>query len=85
MGRDINEKQEKFKKYANVRLNKAVNVIRTLGNLANKNHYEYTEADIQKINNVLRESCAQVKMKFEENKNKSRKNNKNGQLEEKFF
>lgn len=85
MGRDINEKQEKFKKYANVRLNKAVNVIRTLGNLANKNNYEYTEADVQKINNVLRESCAQVKLKFEENKNKYKKNNKNGQLEEKFF
>tara|TARA_B100001057_G_C22178740_1_gene692430 strand:+ start:154 stop:414 length:261 start_codon:yes stop_codon:yes gene_type:complete len=85
MGRDVNEKQEKFKKYANVRLSKAVNVIRTLGNLANKTNYEYTEADAQKIHRILRDACAQVKFKFDENTQKTKKKNGNGMANDKKY
>ena len=42
-------KSERFRRVAEARTNKIIDLIRLLGNCANKSNYDYTEADIQKI------------------------------------
>ena len=49
-------KKEKFIRLAEARTNKILNMMRLLGNCSNKNNYEYTEQDIQKIFKTLKES-----------------------------
>jgi hypothetical protein len=61
-------KEEKFKKYANLRLNSALNAIRLLGNLSNKNAYEFTEEQVKTINNELNKAVTETKKRFEKSK-----------------
>ena len=64
-------KKEKFIRLAEARTNKILNMMRLLGNCSNKNNYEYTEQDIQKIFNTLERELKNTKAKFntrEENK-----------------
>ena len=64
-------KKEKFIILAEARTNKILNMMRLLGNCSNKNNYEYTEQDIQKIFNTLERELKNTKAKFnirEENK-----------------
>ena len=64
-------KQEKFIRLAEARTNKILNMMRLLGNCSNKNNYEYTEQDIQKIFITLERELKNTKAKFnirEENK-----------------
>lgn len=64
-------KKEKFIRLAEARTNKILNMLRLLGNCSNKNNYEYTEQDIQKIFNTLERELKNTKAKFnirEENK-----------------
>jgi len=46
-------KREKFVELAEARTKNAIKAIRILGKLANKNAYEYTEADVKKIASAL--------------------------------
>ncbi len=53
------DKRIKFVELAQARVEKALKTIRLIGNLTNKNNYEYEEADFNKIFTAL------AKMKFE--------------------
>lgn len=61
----INAKREKFIRLAESRVNKALNDIRLIGNLSNKNNYDYEQADVNKIISTLEQEVRSVKKKFE--------------------
>jgi hypothetical protein len=49
-------KEEKFKRLAQKRVPVALEKIRLVGNLGNKNLYTYSDSDIKKIISALKES-----------------------------
>ena len=55
--------QERFKRIAEKRVNKALNVIRTLGNCANKRVYGYTDEQIDKIFDTLQKQLEKTRGK----------------------
>ena len=57
-------KRTKFEQLANTRVNKAIKILRLVGNLANKSHYNYTSTDSDKIISVLNQEVRNVKEKF---------------------
>lgn len=69
----MDEKYNKFKLLANNRVNKAINLIRLIGNLANKSHYSYTNEDSKKIISALENELRSLKEKFKIKKNTSTK------------
>lgn len=56
--------QERFKRVVEKRVNKALNVIRTLGNCANKRVYGYTDEQIEKIFDTIQQQVEKTKAKF---------------------
>ena len=64
--RDIimRNKSAKFKELAENRVNRALNYIRLIGNLANRNNYEYSEEEVQKIISILEVELKALKTKF---------------------
>lgn len=57
-------KREKFVRLAEARTNKIIDMLRLLGNCANKANYDYSDADIQKIFGTLDKELKMAKMKF---------------------
>ena len=76
MAKNIEEKRSKFKKFANLRLNNALDALRIVGNLSNKNLYEYNDDEAAKIVSILRDALNSVKIRFDENKNITKNKNK---------
>jgi hypothetical protein len=60
----VNKKQEKFKELAEDRANKAIDRIRSIGNLANGQNYVWQEEQVKKILEVIREAVNEVESKF---------------------
>ena len=69
----VNIKREKFIRLAENRVNKALNDIRLIGNLSNKNNYDYDQADVNKIISTLEQEVRSVKKKFETVQQKNKK------------
>lgn len=57
-------RRERFKSLASARVNKALQNLKLIGNLSNKQHYEYDETDVKKIFNVLENELRIAKNKF---------------------
>lgn len=57
-------KREKFVRLAETRTNKIIDMIRLLGNCANKSNYEYSETDVQKIFTAIDKELKTAKLKF---------------------
>lgn len=57
-------KNEKFKELAEKRVNRLLNDIRLVGNLANKNNYSYSSDEAQKIISVIDKEIKALKAKF---------------------
>lgn len=57
-------KAEKFVRLGEYRINKAIDAIGRLGNLANKSSYEYTAEQVEAMFLVLESKLAEVKQKF---------------------
>ena len=57
-------KRKKFIELAEKRVNKSILVMKLVGNLSNKNNYEYTAADVRKITQALDDAVADVKRRF---------------------
>ena len=57
-------KRDRFVRLAEARTNKIIDMIRLLGNCANKANYDYTDADVQKIFNALEKEIKLAKPKF---------------------
>lgn len=60
----MRDKRAKFVQLANQRVNRAIDQIRLVGNLANRNAYEYTEDDSRKIIKALQQSLDKAKARF---------------------
>lgn len=58
-------KHEKFKRLAKQRGERALKDIHLLGNLSNRNNYEYTEQEIKNLFSILDEELKSVKAKFD--------------------
>lgn len=59
-----NEKNKNFNRLAPPRINMLLNRMRILGNLANKSSYQYTEEQINKMFNTIRERLTLIENKF---------------------
>lgn len=57
-------KREKFVRLAEARTNKIIDMLRLLGNCANKSNYDYSDADIQKIFTAIEKELKNTKLKY---------------------
>lgn len=60
----MRDKRKKFIDLAEARVNRAIKDIRLIGNLANKNSYEYSEDDARKITRALQKELDSAKSRF---------------------
>jgi hypothetical protein len=58
-------KHEKFRALAESRTNKAIEAISRIGNLSNRQIYDFDEQEIRKIVRALRDAVASVESRFE--------------------
>lgn len=68
----MGDKKERFKRIAENRTNKIINMIDLLGNCSNKNNYEYTEEEVKSIFNAIESSLKVTKRKFVEKQEKGK-------------
>lgn len=59
-------KREKFVALAERRTANAMRAIRVIGNLSNRSHYDYTDADVRKIASALNGEVEALKRRFSE-------------------
>ena len=57
-------KRERFVRIVENRTNKIIDMLRLLGNCANKSNYDYTDADVQKVFNTLEKELKAAKLKY---------------------
>jgi hypothetical protein len=57
-------KREKFRKLAESRTNNALIAIARIGNLSNRQLYEFEEAEVRKITKVLKDAVGEVADRF---------------------
>jgi hypothetical protein len=63
--KDGTEKRHtKFRELAESRTNAALEAIRRIGNLSNRQLYDFDEAEVRKILKVLREAVADIETRF---------------------
>ncbi len=60
----MENKQQKFERLANARVNKALKQLDLIGNLSNKNAYGYSESEANQIIGVLDRKIKELKTKF---------------------
>lgn len=63
----------RFKRLAEARTDKVLNMLDLIGNLSNKSFYEYTDEEIETIFNALEKSLKENKAKFKNNKKTKRR------------
>lgn len=61
---NMKDKSTKFIELANKRVNKTLKDIQLIGNLANKQNYEYTELQAKQIIKALQQELDEVKQAF---------------------
>jgi hypothetical protein len=57
-------KRKKFRELAESRTNKALIAIARIGNLSNRQHYEFEDAEVRKVTKALREAISEVENQF---------------------
>lgn len=62
--------QERFKRLATLRTNTVLKRLKVLGNCANRQAYQYTEEDVDKIFSEIERKLKEVKAKFHFPKNR---------------
>lgn len=60
-----NSKKERFKKITEARTKKIGDMLRLIGNCANKNNYSYTDSDVVELFSSIEKSVARAKTKYE--------------------
>ncbi|GGM39425.1 hypothetical protein GCM10011351_26970 [Paraliobacillus quinghaiensis] len=69
----MSEKLDKFERLAEKRVTETIKKIRLVGNLANKNNYEYSEEHAKKIIETLDDEMRLLKSRFKEELQKESK------------
>ncbi len=57
-------RQQRFKRIAETRTNKILDMLKLLGNCSNTGNYEYTEDDVKKIFSAIENELKITKSKF---------------------
>jgi hypothetical protein len=57
-------KRDKFRKLAEARTNKAIEAVGRIGNLSNRQIYEFDDAEVRKIIRALRDAVSAVEARF---------------------
>ncbi|MFT3939330.1 hypothetical protein [Rhodopseudomonas sp.] len=57
-------KHAKFRELAEKRTNKALEAVRLIGNLSNRQTYVYEEAEVRKIVKALRDAVSEIETRF---------------------
>lgn len=65
----VEAKKRKFRDLAEKRVNKALDSIRLIGNLSNRQNYAYDDAQVRKIVKALRDAVGEVESRFGSNSN----------------
>jgi hypothetical protein len=68
---ETTDKRIKFKSLAESRTNKALEAIGRIGNLSNRQLYEWDETEVKKILRVLRDAVGDIEGRFASPKRKS--------------
>ena len=68
-----NIKRERFLRIASKRVQRALECLEILSKCSNRNNYEYTETDVQKMFRVIKERLKTSELMFEENLSKKRR------------
>lgn len=58
------KKHAKFRELAEKRTNKALEAVRLIGNLSNRQTYVYEDAEVRKIIKALRDAVSEVEARF---------------------
>lgn len=61
---ELGPKRLKFRELAEGRTNKAINAIARVGNLSNRQLYEWEDAELRKIIKALKDAVSEVESKF---------------------
>ncbi len=69
----MENKKNNFKRIAENRVNKIIDMIGLLGNLSNSSFYEYTDEQIESIFNAIESELEKQKQKFVKKKDVKRK------------
>jgi len=64
-------KRLRFRGLAEKRTNKAIEAILRIGNLSNRQIYEYDEAEVRKITRALKDAINTIEIRFESSKTKA--------------
>jgi hypothetical protein len=67
----LEEKHRRFRGLAESRTNKAIEAISRIGNLSNRQIYEFEEAEVRKIMRALRDAISAVEGRFASPRGKS--------------
>ena len=65
------DKHERFRALAESRTNKAIDAILRIGNLSNRQIYEFDESEVRKVVRALKDAVASVESRFESPRGKS--------------
>ena len=63
----MEEKREKFKRLAESRTNKVIDMLGLIGNLSNQSNYEYTARDVNKIFSSIEKALDVQRERFNSN------------------
>ena len=69
----MEEKREKFKRLAESRTNKVIDMLGLIGNLSNQSIYEYTARDVNKIFSSIEKALDVQRERFNSNLSKRRR------------
>jgi len=64
----MKNKRDRFLKVASYRTNQALKYIRLISNCSNRNNYDYSDAEVNKIFSALDEELRITKLKFKSKK-----------------
>lgn len=64
-------KHEKFRALAEARTNKAIEAIQRIGNLSNRQIYDFEDAEVRKVLRALKAAVANVESRFESPRGKT--------------
>ena len=65
------DKHKKFRELAEARTNRALDSIRKIGNLSNRQLYDWDEGEVRKIIKALKDAVADVEARFASPKGKA--------------
>lgn len=68
----MESKKDKFKRIAENRTNKILDMLDLLGNCSNKNNYEYTDDEVRAIFSAIESAVKVAKMKFVDKQEKNK-------------